>query len=126
MAKKLMIVDDAPVIRMMLKDILKHYGYDVVGEAGNGNDAVRKYIDLRPDLVTMDITMPEKDGIEALEEILKLDSSAKIVMVTAIDQRDSLMRAIKSGAVDYIVKPFEDDRVISAVEKAIGPAQEKP
>ncbi len=119
MAKKILIVDDAPIIRLMLKDILEHYEYEIVGEAGNGNQAVEKYKQLKPDLVTMDITMPEKDGIEALGEILAFDKSAKVVMVTAIDQRDSLMSAIKIGAVDYIVKPFEEDRVISAVKKAL-------
>ncbi len=119
MGKKILIVDDAPVIRLMLKDILQHYDYEVVGEAGNGVIAVEKYKQLKPDLVTMDITMPEKDGIEALGDILAFDKNAKVVMVTAIDQRDSLMSAIRLGASDYIVKPFEDDRVISAVRKAL-------
>ena len=117
--KRILITDDAPVIRLMLRDILEHYGYEIVAEAGNGVQSVEHYKALKPDLVTMDITMPEKDGIQALEEILAYDPRAKIVMVTAIDQRDSLMRAIKLGAVDYIVKPFEDDRVISAVTKAL-------
>ena len=120
MAKRVLIVDDAPVVRLMLKDILQHYGLDVVGEAGNGQIGVDLFKELHPDLVTMDITMPEKDGIQALEEILSIDANAKIVMVTAIDQRDALMQAIKLGASDYIVKPFEDDRVISAVNKALG------
>lgn len=117
--KRILITDDAPVIRLMLKDILEHYGYEIVAEASNGSQAVEQYKALKPDLVTMDITMPEKDGIQALGEILEFDPKARIVMVTAIDQRDSLMKAIKLGAVDYIVKPFEDDRVISAITKAL-------
>lgn len=117
--KRILVTDDAPVIRLMLKDILEHYGYEIVAEAGNGNQSVEQYKLLKPDLVTMDITMPEKDGIQALAEILAFDPKAKVVMVTAIDQRESLMKAIKLGAVDYIVKPFEDDRVISAVSKAL-------
>lgn len=120
MGKRIMIVDDAPVIRLMLKDILTHYEFEIVAEAGNGQMAIDFYKEHRPDIVTMDITMPEKDGIQALEEILQFDPKAKIVMVTAIDQRDALMKAIKLGASDYIVKPFEDDRVISAVNKALG------
>jgi len=119
MGRKIMIVDDAPVARLMLKDILQHYNYEIVAEARNGNEAVEKYKRFRPDLTTLDVAMPEKDGIEALEEIIAFDKNAKIVMATAIDQRDSLMKAIKLGAVDYIVKPFEDDRVISAVSKAL-------
>ena len=119
MGRKIMIVDDAPVARLMLKDILQHYNYEIVAEARNGNEAVEKYKRFRPDLTTLDVAMPEKDGIEALEEIIAFDKNAKVVMATAIDQRDSLMKAIKLGAVDYIVKPFEDDRVISAVSKAL-------
>jgi len=119
MGKRIMIVDDAPVVRLMLKDILQHYNFEIVAEAKNGNEAVEKYKQFRPDLTTLDVTMPEKDGIEALEEIMAFDKDARVVMVTAIDQRDSLMKAIKLGALDYIVKPFEDDRVISAVNKAL-------
>ncbi len=120
MAKKIIVVDDAPIIRLMLKDILQYSGYEVACECGSGKEAVEKFKEIKPDLVTMDIIMPQKDGIEALEEILKLDPNAKVVMVTAIDQRESLMRAIKAGAADYIVKPFENDRVLSAVKNAIG------
>ena len=120
MGKKVLITDDAPIIRLMLKDIIEFSGYEVVGEATNGFEAVDMYKNLKPDVVTMDIIMPEKDGIEALEEILNFDPDAKVVMVTAIDQRDSLMKAIRIGATDYIVKPFENDRVISAVKKAFG------
>jgi len=85
----------------------------------DGNQAVEMYKQFRPDLVTMDITMPQKDGVEALEEIIAIDKNAKVVMITAIDQRNLLMKAIKLGATDYIIKPFEDDRVISAISKAL-------
>ena len=123
MSKKILIVDDAPIVRLMLKDIIEYHGYEVVGEGNNGQEGVDMFKELKPDLVTMDIIMPEKDGIEALEEILKINPDAKVVMVTAIDQRESLMKAIRLGATDYIVKPFENDRVISAVTKAFGDSQ---
>jgi two-component system chemotaxis response regulator CheY len=123
MAKRIITVDDAPIIRLMIKDILVECGgYDVVAEGCNGREAVEKYKQFKPDLMTMDIIMPEMDGIQALEEILKFDPNAKVVMVTAIDQRESLMKAIRLGATDYIVKPFEADRVMSAVQKALGDA----
>jgi len=119
MSKTILIVDDSPIIRLMLGDLLKENGYDVIGEGCDGVEGVNKYRELKPDLVTMDITMPNKDGIEALTEILEMDSDAKVIMVTAIDQRDSLMSSIHEGASDYIVKPFENDRVLSAVKKAL-------
>lgn len=120
MATKVLIVDDAPIIRLMLKDILVEYGYDVVGEGSTGQEGVEKFKALKPDLVTMDITMPEKNGIEALREILEIDPKAKVIVITAIEQREALMEAIKVGAADYIVKPFEADRVVSAVRKVSG------
>lgn len=120
MSKKILIVDDAPIVRLMLKDIIEYHGYEICGEASNGQEAIEMYKEMKPELVTMDIIMPEKDGIEALEAILEFDPNAKVVMVTAIDQRESLMKAIRLGATDYIVKPFENDRVISAVMKAMG------
>lgn len=120
MAHRILIVDDAPIIRLMLKDILTVNGYSVVGEGGDGNEGIEKFKELSPDLVTMDITMPEKDGIRALQEILVLDQNAKVIVITAIDQRDSLMEAIRAGATDYIIKPFETDRVLSAVRRAFG------
>ncbi|HNX91772.1 MAG TPA: response regulator [Candidatus Omnitrophota bacterium] len=119
MAKRILVVDDAPIIRLMVKDILQYNGYEVCGEGANGKEAVEKYKELKPDLVTLDIIMPEMDGIEALKEILAYDSAARVVMVTAIDQRESLIKAIRIGATDYIVKPFENERVISAVKKAL-------
>jgi two-component system chemotaxis response regulator CheY len=119
MAKKtILVVDDAPIVRLMIKDIAEYNGYHVIGEGSNGNEAVQKYKELKPDIVTMDIIMPEKDGIEGLQEILAYDPEARVVMVTAIDQRDSLMKAIRLGAMDYIVKPFENERVVSALLNA--------
>ncbi len=120
MAGRILIVDDAPIIRLMLKDILVANGYEVVGEGSDGNEGVQKYKELKPDVVTMDITMPEKDGIQALEEILAMDEDAKIIVITAIDQREALMEAIRVGAADYIIKPFETDRVLSAIRKVFG------
>ena len=118
MSKKVLIVDDAPVVRLLLKSILEKNGFEVVAEAGNGNEALDRYKDSSPDVVTMDITMPEANGIEGVKMILAHDPNAKIVMITAIDQRKYLLEAIKAGAADYIVKPFEDNRVITALQKA--------
>ncbi len=120
MKKRILIVDDAPIMRLMIKDIITPLGYEVAGEAGNGKEAVSMFKKEKPDLVTMDITMPDMDGIEALELILNENPDAKVIMVTAIDQKESLRKAIKLGALDYIVKPFENDRVISAIKKALG------
>ncbi|MBI5150193.1 MAG: response regulator [Candidatus Omnitrophica bacterium] len=120
MAHRILIVDDAPIIRLMLKDILTVNGYSVIGEGNDGNEGIEKFKELSPDLVTMDITMPEKDGIRALQDILAIDQNAKVIVITAIDQRDSLMEAIRAGATDYIIKPFETDRVLSAVRRAFG------
>lgn len=106
-------------MRLILKDVLNGCGYEIAGEASNGQEASDLYKQLKPDLVTMDIVMPQKDGIQALQEILEYDKEARVVMVTAIDQRASLMKAIKLGALDYIVKPFENDRVVSAIKKAL-------
>jgi two-component system chemotaxis response regulator CheY len=117
--KRVLIVDDAAVIRLMIRGILEYNGFEIVGEAKNGKEAVSLYKELKPDVVTLDIIMPEMDGVKALKEILEFDSSAKVIMVTAIDQRAKLMEAIRLGASDYIVKPFEEDRVLSAVKKTL-------
>ncbi|QNO16428.1 response regulator [Alkalicella caledoniensis] len=119
MSKRVMIVDDAAFMRMMIKDILVKNGYDVVAEAANGAEAVEKYKELTPDLVTMDITMPEMDGVAALKEIKKLDPSARIVMCSAMGQQAMVIDAIQSGAKDFIVKPFQNDRVLEAIKKAV-------
>lgn len=119
MSKKILIVDDAAFMRMMIKDILTKNGYEVVGEAENGAEAVEKYLELQPDLVTMDITMPEMDGIAALKAIKEKDSDATIIMCSAMGQQAMVIDAIQAGAKDFIVKPFQADRVIEAIEKAL-------
>ncbi len=120
MGKKILIVDDATFMRMMIKDILTKNGYEIAGEAENGNIAVEKYLELKPDLVLMDITMPELDGIEALKMIRSKDPNAKIIMCSAMGQQAMVIEAIQAGAKDFIVKPFQADRVIAAIKKAIG------
>ena len=120
MGKKVLIVDDAAFMRMMLKDILTKNGYEVVGEAENGAKAVEKYKEVTPELVTMDITMPEMDGISALKNIRSIDSNAKVVMCSAMGQQAMVIEAIQAGARDFIVKPFQADRVLEAVKKVIG------
>ncbi|MFZ7120910.1 MAG: response regulator [Eubacteriaceae bacterium] len=119
MSKRILIVDDAIFMRMKLKDILEKNGYEVIGEAQNGVEAIEKYKTEKPDLVTMDITMPEMDGIAALKGIKEIDSQAKVVMCSAMGQQSMVMDAIQAGAVDFIVKPFESDRVIESLNKAI-------
>src|SRR3989337_4525581 len=121
--RKILVVDDAKVIRMVIKRILTRHGLLVAGEAGNGREALEKYKELRPDAVTMDIIMPEMDGIQGLKEILAFDKQAKVIMISAIDQRDSLTEAIRYGATDYVVKPFEDDRMVSALKNIFGEDQ---
>jgi two-component system chemotaxis response regulator CheY len=121
--RKILVVDDAKVIRMVIKQILTRHGFQVAGEAGNGREALEKYKELRPDAVTMDIIMPEVDGIQGLKEILAFDKEAKVIMISAIDQRDSLTDAIRNGATDYVVKPFEDDRMVTALKSIFGETQ---
>lgn len=120
MAKSILIVDDAQFMRMMLKGILSKNGYNVVGEAVNGAEALLRYKELKPDLVTMDITMPDVDGIQGLKDIRDYDSSAKVIMCSAMGQKAMVIEAIQNGAIDFVVKPFQADIVISAVKKAIG------
>ncbi|WP_315121910.1 response regulator [uncultured Clostridium sp.] len=117
---KVLIVDDAAFMRMMIKDILEKNGYEVIGEANNGIKAVELYKKERPDIVTMDITMPDMDGIQAVKEIKAMDSSAKIIMCSAMGQQTMVMDAIKAGAKDFIVKPFQADRVLEAIKKVVG------
>ncbi|MDD3839698.1 MAG: response regulator [Clostridia bacterium] len=120
MAKNILIVDDAAFMRMMLKDILAKNGYDVVGEAENGAKAFDKYKELEPDLVIMDITMPEVDGIQAVKDIMNYDKNASIIMCSAMGQQAMVIESIQAGAKDFIVKPFQAERVIEAVKKVIG------
>ena len=120
MGKSVLIVDDAAFMRMMLKDILTKNDFEVVGEAENGKVAVAAYQKLQPDIVTMDITMPEMNGIDAVKAIKTLDASAKVVMVSAMGQQPMVIEAIQAGAVDFIVKPFQPDRIVEALNKALG------
>jgi len=120
MGRNILIVDDAAFMRMMIKDILTKNGYNVVGEAENGAKAVEKYVELNPDLIMMDITMPEVDGIQAVREIKKINPSANIIMCSAMGQQAMVIEAIQAGARDFIVKPFQADRVIEAVKKVLG------
>ncbi len=120
MAKNILICDDAAFMRMMIKDILTKNGYTVIGEAENGLRAVEKYNELNPDLVLMDITMPEMDGIQALKKIKENDSSAAVIMCSAMGQQAMVIESIQSGAKDFIVKPFQADRVLEAVRKVVG------
>ena len=120
MAKNILICDDAAFMRMMIKDILTKNGYNIVGEAENGAKAVEKYAELKPDLVLMDITMPEMDGIEALKKIKAADANASIIMCSAMGQQAMVIESIQSGAKDFIVKPFLADRVLEAVQKVVG------
>ena len=120
MAKNILICDDAAFMRMMIKDILTKNGYNIVGEAENGAKAVEKYAELKPDLVLMDITMPEMDGIEALKKIKAADTNASIIMCSAMGQQAMVIESIQSGAKDFIVKPFQADRVLEAVQKVVG------
>jgi two-component system, chemotaxis family, chemotaxis protein CheY len=120
MATRVLVVDDAAFMRMMIKDILSKNGFEIVGEAENGNIAVEKWKELRPELTMMDITMPEKDGITAVKDIKQIDPNAKIIMCSAMGQQAMVIEAIQAGARDFIVKPFQPDRVIEAVRKAVG------
>lgn len=120
MAKNILICDDAAFMRMMIKDILTKNGYNIAGEAENGLKAVEKYNETKPDLVLMDITMPEMDGIQALKQIKGADPSACIIMCSAMGQQAMVIEAIQSGAKDFIVKPFQAERVLEAVKKVVG------
>ena len=117
---KILIVDDAAFMRMMIKDILTKNGYEVVAEAANGVEAVELYKSHQPELVTMGITMPEMDGIEAVKQIKAVNPAAKVIMCSAMGQQSMVMDAIKAGANDFIVKPFQADRVLEAVKKIVG------
>lgn len=117
---KIMICDDAAFMRMMIKDILVKNGYEIAAEAENGLKAVEQYPDAKPDLVLMDITMPEVDGIEAVRRIKALDPNANVIMCSAMGQQAMVIEAIQAGAKDFIVKPFQADRVLEAVRKVIG------
>ncbi|HWR40607.1 MAG TPA: response regulator [Patescibacteria group bacterium] len=116
---RILICDDSAFMRMMLKKVLIDKGHEVVGEAGNGKQAVQLYREFTPDLVTMDITMPVMDGLEAMKCIREADTQAKIIMVTAIGQQEVVTEAVRAGAADFIVKPFNPEFVIEIIEKVL-------
>ena len=116
---RVLVVDDAAFMRKMVSDALAKGGHEVVGEAGNGVEAIARFQELKPDLMTLDITMPEKDGLTALAEIVAADPAARVVMCSALGQEAKVLEAIKLGAKDFIVKPFQADRVVDAVGKAL-------
>ncbi|HEX4805257.1 MAG TPA: response regulator [Conexibacter sp.] len=121
---RVLVVDDAAFMRKVLTDALVAGGHEVVGEAGDGDAALAAFRELRPDLVTLDITMPGKDGLAALRELVELDPAVRVVICSALGQETKVLDAIKAGARDFVVKPFERERLLSAVEKALGqPAQ---
>ncbi|MCX8006662.1 MAG: response regulator [Coriobacteriia bacterium] len=118
MSRSVLVVDDAAFMRMMIRDILSKEGY-VIHEAVNGRDAVEKYLEVRPDLTTMDITMPEMDGIEALRKIREHDPHARVLMVSAMGQQKLIVEALEAGAMDFLVKPFQPTKVLETVKKCL-------
>ncbi len=119
MAARILLADDLSFMRMVQKEVLSERGYRIAGEAADGIEAVNKYRDLRPDIVILDITMPEMNGLEAMKRIFALDPGARIVICSAIGQQHLIVEAIKSGIKDFIVKPFKPERLLSAIEKAL-------
>lgn len=117
---RVLVVDDAAFMRKMVSDALTKGGHQVVGEAGNGVEAVEQFQLLSPEVTTLDITMPEKDGLAALREIIAIDPAARVIMCSALGQESKVLESIKAGARDFVVKPFQPDRVIDAVGKALG------
>ena len=119
MATRILVVDDAAFMRMILKDILDKGGFEVAGEASNGNEAILKYKELKPDIVTLDITMPDMDGLAALKQIRSIDNNARVIMCSAMGQQAMVIDAIQNGARDFIVKPFQADRVLESIKKVL-------
>jgi len=119
MTRRLLIVDDALIIREIIKDAVTNAGWEIAGEAVNGQQAVEQYERLRPDAVTLDLVMPEYDGLHALEGILHLDPNAKVVVVSALDQKNILKQAFKIGATDFVVKPFVNDALVQTLETLV-------
>lgn len=120
MSRTVLIVDDAIFMRTMIADILEGAGFEIVGEASSGVEALEKYKELEPDLVTMDIVMPDMGGIDAVREIMKFDPNARILMVSAMGQQALVVEAIQAGARDFVVKPFQPSRVVEAVQRVLG------
>ena len=123
MAIKILLADDLAFIKMVQKDVLEKKGFDVVGDASDGLEAIQKYRELHPDIVIMDITMPKMDGLNALKAIMTEDPAAKVIMCSALGQQQLIVDAIKIGAKDFIVKPFKPERIVSAIEKVAGSAK---
>jgi two-component system chemotaxis response regulator CheY len=119
MQQTVIIADDAQFMRVMLKDILEDLGFDVVAEASDGHEAVQQYLDHRPDLIMLDITMPGLDGVTACHEIVMHDPSARVIMISALGQKDEVLAAVRSGAGDFVIKPFEPERVEETVRKQL-------
>ncbi len=117
---RVLVVDDAAFMRKMVSDALAKGGHEVIGQAGNGVEAIAQFRELRPDLMTLDITMPEKDGLATLKDVMELDPSAKVIMCSALGQESKVLESIKLGAKDFVVKLFQPDRIIDAVAKALG------
>ena len=116
---RVLVVDDAAFMRKMVSDALTKGGHEVVGEAGNGVEAIERFQELKPEVMTLDITMPEKDGLSALREIIALDPAARVIMCSALGQESKVLESIKAGAKDFVVKPFQPDRVNDAITKAL-------
>lgn len=116
---KILIVDDSKTSRKILRGILEENGHEVIGEAVNGEDSIEKYIQLKPDITTMDITMPVMDGLEALKRIMDYDKNGKVVMVTAAGQKTKMVDAVKYGAAEFLAKPFEADQIIAIISKVL-------
>ena len=115
MSKKLLVIDDAMIIREKIKDAAISDGWEIVGEGANGQEAIELYKQLEPDVVTIDIVMPEFDGLHGLKGIIQLDANARVLMVSALDQTNILKEAIAAGAADFLVKPFEDEKLVQAI-----------
>jgi two-component system, chemotaxis family, chemotaxis protein CheY len=119
MSKRVLVVDDAVFMRNVIKDIFTSAGFEVIGEASNGREAVERYQELKPDLITMDIVMPFRSGIEATREIIKQDPNAVVLMCSALGQESLVMEAIEAGATDFVVKPFRAEDVLAVVHKVL-------
>lgn len=117
---RVMVVDDSMFMRLVIKDILEQAGHEIVGEATNGREAVERYLQCWPDVVTMDITMPEMDGIQAVKEIMRRHPKARIIMCTAMGQKAHLLDAIHAGAMGFVIKPFDKDRVLEELRRVLG------
>ncbi|MGE5582812.1 MAG: response regulator [Bacillota bacterium] len=119
MAKKILLVDDATIIRMILRKIFTEAGYEIIGEASSGAEGVRKYQELKPDLVTMDITMPDMSGIKALKYIKEKDPNAKVIICSAMGQKSLIFEAMQEGAVSFITKPFDEKKILETIAKVL-------